>query len=346
MWNQLFPERASTIAGQVDLIFAVVSGLALLFAVPVALLVIFFAVRYRSSKVRDRFVDPREGRERGETWILETSWIVVLLVLSLGVFGWGARMYYDIYAMPANGMDVYVVAKQWMWKFQHPTGQTEIDELHVPIGFPVRLTMISEDVIHSFYVPAFRVKTDVVPGDYTRVWFEATETGSFDLFCAEYCGTDHSRMRARVIVMDAAEYQQWISQRGVGGGTSVIPEESGGQENLAGEGESGEQTPSSMADAGAELAVNLGCTSCHHDDGTGVGPSLVGIWGADVELEDGQMRTVDEDYVRRSILDPHSELVAGYPAIMPPYDGQIDEEQLLMLIEYVRALSDEQNALE
>ena len=335
MWNQLFPERASTIANDVDLIFAGVLGLSLLFAVPVACLVIFFAIRYRRGVMRERYVDVHEGRGPERTWILETAWIVIPLILALGVFSWGARLYFNIYAMPADGMDVYVVGKQWMWKFQHPTGQTEIDELHVPVGFPVRLTMISEDVIHSFYVPAFRVKRDVVPGEYTTLWFEATQTGTFDLFCAEYCGTDHSRMLARVIVMEAGQYQEWISQRAIGGGTSFIPEGSAGE---AAEG--GETTPATMADAGAQFFQDLGCASCHRDDGSGAGPSLVGLWEQEVELENGQSVAADMEYIRRSIIDPHSQLVAGYTAIMPTYEGQIDEEQLLTLIEYIRSLGE------
>jgi cytochrome c oxidase subunit 2 len=335
MWNQLFPERASTIANDVDLIFGVVTGLALLFAVPVAILVIYFAVHFRRSKMRERYIDVHEGRGHGQTWILETAWIVIPLILALGIFSWGASIYFKIYALPANGMDIYVVGKQWMWKFQHPTGQTEIDELHVPVGFPVRLTMISEDVIHSFFVPAFRVKRDVVPGEYTTVWFEATQTGTFDLYCAEFCGTDHSRMLARVIVMDATAYQEWISTRSIGGGTSVIDEGSAGSQV-----ETVEAAPATMADAGAQLFQNLGCQSCHRDNGSGAGPSLVGLWEEEVELEGGQTVTADIDYVRRSILDPHAELVAGYPPIMPTYEGQINEEELLTLVEYIRSLSE------
>jgi len=337
MWNQLFPQEASTIAGDVDSIFLFVLGLALLFAVPVASLVVIFAIRYRRGALRDRFVETHEGRGKGRTWILETAWIIVPLCLALFVFSWGASLYLRIYAMPSNGMDVYVVAKQWMWKFQSPTGQTEINELHVPIGFPVRLTMISEDVIHSFFVPAFRVKRDVLPATYTTAWFEATKTGTFNLFCAEYCGAEHSRMLAVVVVMEAAEYQDWLSSRAIGGGTGVIAESS------AGEGAEGAAAaPTSMADAGAQLFQKLGCQSCHHDDGSGPGPSLVGIWGKEVKLEGGQTATVDMEYVRRSIYDPHSQLVAGYPAIMPTYQGQVDEADLLTLTEYIRSLGEQE----
>ncbi len=336
MWNQIFPEQASTVAGSVDRIFSVVLGLSLFFAIPVAILIVYFGIKYRRGAVVERYDEVYEGRGRGPTWLLEASWIALLLPLALGVYGWGARLYFDMNELPVQGMDVYVVGKQWMWKFQHPTGQTEIDELHVPINFPVRLTMISEDVIHSFIVPQFRVKQDVVPGRYTTTWFEATEAGEFDLYCAEYCGTDHSRMLAKVIVMEPTQYQQWLSQRDVGGGTGVIAEASSG-EGTAG----GEETPATMADAGAELFESLGCTSCHLANGAGVGPSLVDKWGEEVELEDGQVETFDIDYVRRSILDPQTQIVAGYPPVMPTYEGQIDEEQLLLLIEYIRSLSEE-----
>jgi cytochrome c oxidase subunit 2 len=305
--------------------------------VPVALLIIYFAIKYRRTAVTDRFVDVHEGRERGPTWLLEASWIVLLLPLAMGVFSWGARVYFNINEIPADAMDVYVVGKQWMWKFQHPTGQTEIDELHVPIGRPVRLTMISEDVIHSFYVPAFRIKQDVVPGEYTTTWFQATQTGAFDLFCAEYCGTDHSRMLARVIVLEPAQYQQWLSRRAIGLGTGVIPEDIGSETTDA-----VARTPSGMAGAGEALFQALGCTSCHLMDGSGAGPSLAGRWGQEVVLQDGQVETFDIDYVRRSILDPLSQIVEGYPAVMPTYEGQIDEDELLQLAEYIRSLSEEE----
>lgn len=336
MWNQIFPEQASTIAADVDRIFWVEMGISLAFAVPVAILIIFFAIKYRRSAVTERFDEAHEGRGHGSTWLLEAGFIALLLPLALGMYGWGARLYFNLNELPAQGMDVYIVAKQWMWKFQHPTGQTEIDELHVPINFPVRLTMISEDVIHSFYVPQFRIKQDVIPGRYTTTWFEATKTGEFDLFCAEYCGTDHSRMLAKVIVMEHAQYQQWLSQRALGGGTGVIAEGSSG-EGTAG----GEETPASMADAGADLFESLGCSSCHLASGSGTGPALADKWNTEVELENGQAETFDIDYVRRSILDPLSQIVAGYPPVMPTYEGQVNEDQLLLLVEYIRSLSEE-----
>lgn len=332
MWNQIFPERASSVAGDVDLIFTVVTGLSFFFSVVVAVLIVVFAIRYRRTKPAARFVETHEGRGAGATWVLEASWIVVLLVLSLSVFGWGARLYVRMAQLPANAMDVYVVGKQWMWKFQHPTGQTEIDELHVPVNFPVRLTMISEDVIHSFYVPAFRVKQDVIPGQYTTTWFEATQPGEYHLFCAEYCGTDHSRMIGRVVVLEPTAYQQWLSGRAIGGGTGAIPEDQGrtGTET---------QTASTMTDAGGALFESLGCHTCHREDNSGTGPSLVERWGGQVPLEDGQEITFDENYVRTSILDPQAHIHAGYPPVMPTFEGQIDESELLQLIEYIRSLS-------
>jgi len=334
MWNQFFPEQASTIAPDVDGIFLAVLALALLFAVPIACLVVIFAIRYRRTALRERYTSTHEGRGKSRTWILETAWIVIPLCLAIAVFSWGATLYLRIYAMPANGMDVYVVAKQWMWKFQLPTGQTEINQLHVPVGYPVRLTLISEDVIHDFDVPAFRVKRDVLPGLYTTMWFQATKTGTFMLECAEFCGTEHSRMLGSVIVMEQAAYQNWLSQRGVGGGNGVIPESS------AGEAAAGPPASTvSMADTGEQLFQRYGCASCHHPDGSGVGPSLVGIWGTQVKLEGGQTATVDMDYIRHSIYDPHAQIVAGYPPVMPSFQGQIDEQQLLSLTEYIRSLA-------
>jgi cytochrome c oxidase subunit 2 len=195
--------------------------------------------------------------------------------------------------------------------------------------------MISEDVIHSFYVPAFRVKRDVVPGQYTTAWFEATQVGEYPLYCAEYCGTEHSRMLGTVIVMEPNHYQQWISERGIGGGTGNIPEERVGAVT-----QESDADPGSMAAAGEELFVTLGCDSCHREDGLGAGPSLVGLWGREEALEDGTTVVADINYIRQSILDPNAQIVAGYPPIMPTYEGQVDEEELLALIEYIRSLGE------
>lgn len=324
MWNLPFlPQDASTVAGRVDLLFLTLIGLALLFAVPVAALVIYFAVKYRRGTPASR------AGALHQNMALEVTWIVIPLGLALGIFFWGARLYVDLYRLPADGLDIYVVGKQWMWKFQHPTGQREINELHVPAGRPIRLTMISEDVIHSFYVPAFRVKRDVLPGNYTTAWFEATEPGSYDLFCAEFCGTEHSRMVGRVIVMEPRQYAEWLTRQPITG-AAPIPEASG---QAAGGGQ-----PATLAEAGAQLFQSLGCSSCHLADGSGPAPSLVGLYGREVTLADGQTVTADTQYLRESILNPNAQVVAGYNPIMPTFAGQVSEEQLAALLEYIKSL--------
>jgi cytochrome c oxidase subunit 2 len=204
-----------------------------------------------------------------------------------------------------------VVGKQWMWKLQHPTGQRELNELHVPVNRPVRLTMTSEDVIHSFYVPAFRIKADVVPGKYTSTWFEATKTGEYHLFCAEYCGTSHAVMGGRIVVMEPAEYERWLT-----GGASA----------------------ESLPAAGEALFARLACNTCHKSDGSGRGPSLVGKFGKTEKLASGETVAVDESYVRESILNPQAKITTGYPPIMPTFKGLVTEDQLLQLIAYIKSL--------
>jgi cytochrome c oxidase subunit 2 len=208
-------------------------------------------------------------------------------------------------------MQIYVVGKQWMWKVQHMEGRREINELHVPIGRPIKLTMTSEDVIHSFYLPAFRTKLDVVPGRYGEMWFEPTKTGKFHLFCAEYCGTKHSGMIGEVVVMEPSEYQTWLS-----GG---VPE-------------------GSLASTGAKLFADLACNTCHRPDAQGRGPVLEGLFGKTVALQSGETVTVDEAYVRESILTPAAKITGGFQPIMPTFQGLVTEEQLLALVEYVKSL--------
>jgi len=301
----LFPEQASTIAGAVDGLYFFLIAITLFFSGLIFLLLLFFAIRYRR----------RAGRETGRAiegdLRLEAIWIVIPLAIVMVVFFWSARVYFAMSTPPPDALDIYAVGKQWMWKFQHPGGQREINELHVPMGQPVRLTMSSEDVIHSFYVPAFRVKKDVIPGRYSSVWFEATKAGEFHLFCAEYCGTEHAGMIGRVIVMKPAEYQQWLS-----GGT-------------AGE---------TMAEAGERLFNQLGCATCHAGDATARGPSLIGLFGQPVRLADGQTVVADERYLRQSILEPAQQMVAGYQPLMPTFQGLISEEGLLQIIAYIKSL--------
>ena len=311
MWPQvtqalrLVPEQASTVAGQVDALFLFLVAITVFFTGLIFLLVVVFALKYR------RRSDDERPRAIHGSLVLEAFWTVVPLGIALVIFVWGTYLYYVISRPPAAAMEVYVVGKQWMWKLQHPTGQREINELHVPVNRPVRLTMTSEDVIHSFYVPAFRIKADVVPGKYTSTWFEATKTGEYHLFCAEYCGTSHAVMGGRIVVMEPAEYERWLT-----GGAST----------------------ESLPAAGEALFARLACNTCHKSDGSGRGPSLVGKFGKTEKLTSGETVAVDESYVRESILNPQAKITTGYPPIMPTFKGLVTEDQLLQLIAYIKSL--------
>jgi cytochrome c oxidase subunit 2 len=304
---QLHPDTASTFAWQVDYLYFLLIALSVLFTVGVFAVLIIFSVKYRR-----RSNDERPTPIHGST-ALELAWSIIPLFMAIGVFTLGAEIYFRMYRPPADAIDIFVVGKQWMWKIQHPDGMREINELHIPVNQPVKLTMTSEDVIHAFSVPAFRTKRDVVPGRYTTMWFEATETGEFHLFCAEYCGTQHSTMIGRVVVMEAVEYQQWL-----GGGVS------------------GE----SMVDAGARQFEQLGCATCHKAESVGRGPTLVGVFGEPVQLDTGEIITTDEAYVRESILAPSTKIVNGYQPIMPTFQGQISEETLMQLLTYIKSLNE------
>ncbi len=297
-------------AGRVDTLFFFWSGIAVFFVVLIYFLVIFFAVKYRR-----RSDDERPPRIVGSVW-LETFWTVVPLVLTMILFVWGAKLFFVTYDPPSNAMEINVVGKQWMWKIQHPEGPREIDELHVPVGRPVKLRMTSEDVIHDFFIPAFRVKKDVLPGRYTTLWFEATQPGAYHLFCSQYCGTQHAGMTGYVIVMEPADYAKWLS----GGATGV-----------------------SLADTGEKLFQRLGCNSCHLPNDSGRGPSLVGIFGKPVKLQGGKTVIADENYIRESILDPQAKIVSGYQPIMPTFKGLVSEEGILQIIAYVESLKREES---
>jgi cytochrome c oxidase subunit 2 len=311
MWPQvsqalrLFPEQASTVAGQVDALFLFLVAVTVFFSGLIFLLILVFTLKYRRRSDADR------PRAIHGSLLLEALWTVVPLGIALAIFVWGAYLYFVISRPPAAAMEVYVVGKQWMWKLQHPTGQREINELHIPLHRPVKLTMTSEDVIHSFYVPAFRVKADVVPGKYTSVWFEATKAGEYHLFCSEYCGTSHAVMGGRIVAMEPAEYERWLA-----GGV--------GEESLPA--------------AGEKLFGRLGCSTCHRSDGSGRGPSLVGKFGRTEKLTSGETIAVDESYLRESILNPQGKIVAGYPPIMPTFKGLVTEDQLVQLLAYLKSL--------
>ena len=301
----LFPEQASTIAGQVDSLLLFLIGVSAIFAGSIFLMVILFAIKYRRRSEKER---PRPIRGNLS---LEIIWTVIPLGLALVMFAWGAWLYFVINRPPADAMEVFVVAKQWMWKIQQPSGMREINELHVPVDRPVKLTMTSEDTIHSFFVPEFRVKKDVVPGRYTTVWFQATKPGEYHLFCTQYCGTNHANMIGRIVVMTPEAYGAWVR----GGGAAESP-----------------------AVAGARLFQRSGCAGCHLPDGKGPAPSLVGVFGKPVTLTTKQTVIADEVYLREHILTPGSKVVAGYPPIMPSFAGQIEEENLLRIIAYIKSL--------
>jgi cytochrome c oxidase subunit 2 len=305
----LFPEQASTNAGKVDAIFLAELGVVLFFTFFICFLILFLAVRYRRGSRVDRSNPPRSSHK------IEALWIGIPLLLSLAMFVVGTVVFFDLYAPPGDAFTVYVVGKQWMWKLQHPEGRREINELHVPVGGAVQLRMTSEDVIHSFYVPEFRIKQDVLPGRYTTIWFRPTRPGKYHLFCAEYCGTNHSVMGGWVHVMEPADYQRWLTE-GVESGTS-------------------------MAKQGQELFVKLHCAGCHGANSTVKAPRLEGVYGRPVPIQQGAgygFITADERYIRDSILLPKAQVVAGYDPVMPSYAGQIGEDDLLKIIEYIKSI--------
>lgn len=323
MWSEfpLFPEQASTVAERVDALYYFLVAVSAGFTLLIAGALLYFAVKYRR-----RAEDERPGPVPTSI-ALEIVWMVVPLGLAMIMFVWGAKVYVTLASPPRDALEVYAIGKQWMWKFQHLDGQREINELHVPVGLPIKLTLTSQDVIHSFFVPAFRVKTDVLPGRYTTVWFEATKPGSYHLFCAEYCGTQHSGMIGQVVVMELAQYQSWLS---------------GGGEELAGAG----QAPSapamgSLAAEGQKLFQKLGCDACHRLDAQGTCPMLAGLYSRPVRLQSGETIVVDDSYVRESILNPAAKVVAGFQPLMPAYQGRVSEEELVQLIAFIKSLREQ-----
>jgi cytochrome c oxidase subunit 2 len=292
-------------AKDVDLLFGFVVAVSVFFSLLIAGLLISFAIRYR------RRSDDDAPEAIHGSLALELTWSLIPFGLAMIMFVWGASIFVSLSRPPDNALDVFVVGTQWMWKLQHMEGRQEINELHVPIGQPVKLTLTSEDVIHSFYVPAFRIKMDAVPGRYTHTWFEATKPGKYHLFCAEYCGTKHSQMIGTVHVMEPQDYERWLS------------------------GSLGDEPP---AEAGRKLFESLRCDSCHKDAPDARGPSLHGIFGTQVALADGGMALVNEEYVRESILRPMQRVTKGYEPVMPSFDGQIGEEEILQIIAYLKTL--------
>lgn len=267
--------------------------------------IVIFAIQYRRRK--GVLAEQIEG-----STALEVTWSIIPLGIFIVIFLWGAVIFFKERTPPRGATEVYVVAKQWMWKLQHEEGQREINELHVPVGRDVKMILTSQDVIHSFYVPAFRIKQDVLPGRYTTTWFHPTKAGTYHLFCAEYCGSQHSGMIGQVVVMEPAQYESWLS----GGGAS-----------------------GTMASNGQNLFQQLGCSTCHRSDTQGRGPDLAGLFGKPVQLEDGRVVTADENYIRESILTPGAKIVSGFKPIMPVFQGLVNEEQVNALVAYVKSLN-------
>ncbi|HEX4667773.1 MAG TPA: cytochrome c oxidase subunit II [Chthoniobacterales bacterium] len=304
----LFPPEASAGAGQVDWLYFGLTAMMIFFCVVVFLPIIYFSVRYRRGARVDRS-QPSSGSN-----LLESGWTLFPLVVSLGFFTWGAVVYYHLERPPRDSLEVQVVAKQWMWKLQHAEGKKEINELHVPLGRAVTLTMTSQDVIHSFFVPAFRVKQDVVPGKYTTEWFRPTRLGEYHLFCAEYCGTNHSRMVGRVEVMEPADYERWLTTGDVG---------------------------QSLASVGRRLFREKGCSGCHEGSAVVHAPPLAGVYGKQVPLNSGEVVTADDQYIRDSILLPAKQISAGYDNVMPSFTGHISEAEIMQIIAYLKSIGDQ-----
>jgi cytochrome c oxidase subunit II len=302
----IFPDSASSNAANVDALYFFLTGMSLFFLALIFVPLVYFLFKYRRGHPADR--SPLQV----STMKLEVVWTIIPLFLALGIFAWGARVFYDMQVPPPDSLEINVVGKQWMWKIQHQQGNREINELHLPVGRTVRLTLASEDVIHSFYIPAFRIKQDVVPGRFTSVWFKPTRVGQYHLFCSELCGADHSRMTGVVTVMEPVAFQKWLIQ-GAPGNT--------------------------LAQAGARLFRELGCSGCHFGSTEVRAPRLENIYSKTIPLSDGSMVRVDDRYLRDSILMPASQVVAGYTPVMPTFQGHITEEELLQVIAYLKTLS-------
>jgi cytochrome c oxidase subunit II len=301
---RLFPPEASTTAPQVDALLFFMVLVSLVGLTLVVLLIAVFSVVF--NKKRHPVATQIEGSK-----LLESTWTIIPLFLFLVMWAWGAQIYFRIYTPPANAMNIYVVGKQWMWKIEHPGGQHEINALHVPAGRPVQLTLISQDVFHSFSVPAFRIKREVIPGRYTTVWFQATKPGTYHLFCTQYCGKDHSRMDGDVVVQTPEDYRLWLSTSTSG---------------------------TSLAQDGERLYASLHCNACHNSRADARGPSLANVYGSRLTLANGETITADEAFLRQAILNPSQHLTQGYSPIMPTYQGQITEEGVIALIEFLKNL--------
>jgi cytochrome c oxidase subunit 2 len=305
----LQPPAASTIAEGVDKLYLILSGITAFFTILIFSIIFYFMIKYRRRSPDER------APETHTSMFLELAWTVIPSLICVVLFVWSSELYVRNSRPPNASTEIFVIGKQWMWHLQHPEGPREINELHVPVGVPVKLTMTSQDVIHDFYIPAFRVKKDVLPGRYSSIWFQPTETGTFHLFCAQYCGTNHSQMIGWIYVMTPTDYSAWLA--------------------------GGEKTES-MAQQGEQLFSQFGCGNCHGGGDTAQGPSLASLYGKPQRMSNGQTAVVDETLIRQAILTPNSVQMPSYKAIMPTYQGQVDEEQMLQLIAYVKSLGSEE----
>ncbi|HTW22218.1 MAG TPA: cytochrome c oxidase subunit II [Candidatus Baltobacteraceae bacterium] len=303
------PPAASSIAGDVDQLYYLLSAITIFFSVLIFSIIFYFMVKYRRRSEDE--IPP----ETHTSMALELTWTIIPSLICVVLFVWASALYVRESRPPANATEIFVIGKQWMWHLQHPEGPREINELHVPVNVPVKITMTSQDVIHDFYVPAFRVKKDALPGRYTSLWFDPTEIGTYHLFCAQYCGTDHGEMIGWIYVMSAKDYAAWLA--------------------------GGEKTES-MAQQGERLFTQYGCIECHVAGGGGRAPSLAGLYGQPEKLASGETRVVDEALIRQAILVPNSVHVPNYQPIMPTYQGQLNEEQILDLIAYVKSLGSQE----
>jgi cytochrome c oxidase subunit 2 len=302
--SALFPAEASTIAPYADALYFFLLAITVIGLVLVGVLVFGFSIRYRKSR------SPIATQVEGST-LLEATWTIIPLALFMVTWIWGALLYFRIYNPPTNAMNIYVVGKQWMWKAEHEGGQHEINALHVPTGRAVQLTLISQDVFHSFSIPDFRIKREVIPGRYSTVWFEATTPGTYHIFCTQYCGTNHSAMIGEVTVLSPEDYEKWT------------------QESTSG---------TSLAQNGERLFASMGCNACHSGSAAARGPNLAGVYGSKLQLTGGSEVLVNDAYLRDAILNPSQHITAGYAPIMPTYQGQVSEDGLIDLVEYIKNL--------
>ncbi len=305
----LWPAAASHAATHVDYLISAFTAVTLLLTVPIFIAITYFALVYRAGRKVER------GHTSDRNVKIEMSWMLIPFFLTLGFFAWGAQIFDTAKHPPGNAMTIQGIGRQWMWKFEHPGGQAEINDLHVPTGQAIVINMISQDVIHSLYLPAFRVQMETLPGRYTQVWFQADRPGTYRMYCSEYCGTDHSVMNGQIYVMTPGDYEHWLNSAG----SSI-----------------------SLAGGGKRLFASYGCTGCHGAASTVRAPSLAGLFGRPVPLASGGTLVTDKNYVRDKILNPDHNLIAGYKQVMPSFNGVIPEDEMIQLMAYIETMQEVQ----